>query len=90
VVTNKNGSVTLTQVGLSELQLHCQTMCKQVDPKKMHYCKSQASVNNGSCNQGSHYRNAKRAAALVNPLTVRAIEVLHCSFTSDTHLIVAT
>ena len=30
----KNGSVTLTQVGLSELQLHYQTMCKQVVPKK--------------------------------------------------------
>jgi len=27
----KNGSVTLTQVGLSELQLHYQTMCKQVN-----------------------------------------------------------
>ena len=30
----KNGSVTLTQVGLSELQLHYQTMCKQVNQKK--------------------------------------------------------
>jgi len=27
---SKNGTVTLTQVGLSELQLHYQTMCKQV------------------------------------------------------------
>ena len=66
-----------TQVGLSELQLHYQTMCKQVDQKKLHHCKSQASVNNGSYNQGSYYRNAKTAAAVVNPLTVRAIEVLH-------------
>jgi len=31
----KNGSVTLTQVGLSELQLHYQTTCKQVDQKKI-------------------------------------------------------
>jgi len=30
----KNGSVTLTQVGLSELQLHYQIMCKQVNQKK--------------------------------------------------------
>jgi len=45
--------------------------------KKLHHCKSQASVNNGSYNQGSYYRNAKSAAALVNPLTVRAVEVLH-------------
>ena len=55
---------TLTQVGLSELQLHYQTMCKQVDQKKCY-------------NQGSYYRNATSAAALVNPLIVRAIEVLH-------------
>jgi len=32
---------------------------------------------NGSYNQGSYYRNAKSAAVLVNPLTVRAVEVLH-------------
>ena len=31
----KNRSVALTQVGLSELQLHYQTMCKQVDQKKL-------------------------------------------------------
>ena len=68
----------MTQVGLSELQLHYQTMCKQVaQKKKMHHCKSQALVNNGSYNQGSYYRNAKSAAALVNPLTVWAVEVLH-------------
>ena len=30
----KNGSVTLTHIGLSKLQLHYQTMCKQVDQKK--------------------------------------------------------
>ena len=66
----KNGSVTLTQVGLSELQLHYQTMCKQVVQKKMHHCKSPASVNNGRYNQGSYYRNAKSAAALVRPLTL--------------------
>jgi len=64
-------------------------MCKQVDQKELHHCKSQTSVNNGSYNQGSYYRNAKSAAALVNPLTVRAVEVCMCSFTSDTHLIVA-
>ena len=36
----KNGSVTLTQVhvGLSKLQLHYQTMCKQVDQKKIAPC----------------------------------------------------
>jgi len=56
----------------------------------LHHCKSQASVNNGSYNQGSYYRNAKVAAALVHPLTVRAVEVLHVQLTSDTHLIVAT
>ena len=44
----KHGSITLTQVGLSEFQFHYQTMCKQVDKKKkLHHCKSQASVNNG-------------------------------------------
>jgi len=31
----KNGSITLTQVGLSELQLHYQTLCKQVHQKKI-------------------------------------------------------
>ena len=34
----KNGRVTLTQVGLSKLQLHYQTMCKQVDQKKIAPC----------------------------------------------------
>jgi len=29
----KNGSVTLTQVWLSELQLHYETMCKQIHQK---------------------------------------------------------
>jgi len=30
--------------------------------KKLHHYKSQASINNGSYNQGSYYRNAKSAA----------------------------
>jgi len=70
IFTVKNGSVTLTQVGLSKLQLHYQIMCKQVDQKKLQHCKSQASVNNGGYNQGSYYRNATSAAALVQPLTL--------------------
>jgi len=45
--------------------------------KKLHHCKSEASVSNGSYNQGSYYRNAESAAALVHPLTVQAVEVLH-------------
>ena len=66
----KNGSVTLPQVGLSELQLHYQNNVQTSRSKKLHHCKSQASVNNGRYNQGSYYRNAKSAAALVRPLTV--------------------
>jgi len=55
-------------------------MYKQVDQKKLHHCKSQASINNSSYNQDSYYRYVKSAAALVHPLTVRAIEMLHVQF----------
>ena len=76
----KNRSVAITQVGLSELQLHYQTMCKQVDQLNLlDRYRSQASVNNWtkSCVTGSYYRNATSAAALVNPSIARAVEVLH-------------
>ena len=41
----ENGTATLSQVGLSELQLHYQTMCKQVNQLNLpDHCRSQASV----------------------------------------------
>jgi len=67
---------------LSELQLHYQTMCKQVDQLNLlHHSSFSRQLTYRSCItdslQSRYYRNAKSASALVDPLIARAIEVLH-------------